>query len=147
MWKIAQRKDFKDIIPMSKALYHEMGSSLVMTDEQVMRTLDELEKNPIHGKAVILEVNGKIEGFAFLVVFWSNEYDGQICIIDELYVNPQHRNQGHGKDLIEMLKQRSVNWLGNIKALQLEVSHTNPRAEKLYIELGFKLAHNKFMRL
>lgn len=152
-WKPADSSHDADIIEMSLALYREDPSPHPVTAESVQKTLHILKTNPIRGRALVLEIDGKTAGYAFLISFWSNELGGEVCHIDELYVRPTYRSQGHGSALIEILihlnhqrnPQRPL-WPGVPVVVELEVTPDNSRGQKLYASLGFKPMKNFQLR-
>lgn len=89
-----------------------------------------------------LEIAGRVEGYALLASFWSNEYGGEICTIDEFYVTPEARGSGHGRKLLEDLKKGSALWKPKPVALMLESTPKNARAKKFYESLGFAQKKN-----
>lgn len=147
MWRNVNREEDDYVVEMSLALYREDPSPLALTAEQVRRSLEVLRREPVRGKAVVLEVEGTVVGFALLISFWSNEVGGEVCVIDELYVAPVHRGRGHARDLLRSLTAENDLWVGRVVALELEVTPDNGRAMALYTRLGFKRAKNTRMRL
>ena len=73
--------------------------------------------------------------------FWSNELGGEVCTIDELYVDPEHRGRGHATRLLEELSARSAPGLEGMVALALEVTPDNARARRFYERIGFRGAN------
>jgi ribosomal protein S18 acetylase RimI-like enzyme len=110
-------------------------------------TLLALRSQPVRGSALVLEIDGKTVGYALLISFWSNELGGEICNIDELYVSPAARRQGHASALLKGLVNDSPLWLGQPVAFQLEVTPQNAKAKALYSKLGFRVARNTTMRI
>jgi GNAT superfamily N-acetyltransferase len=102
---------------------------------------------PVRGRALVLDDEGQPGRYAFLVSFWSNELGGEVCTIDELYVVPALRSQGHSTALVASLQSGSELWPGRPVWLELEVSPLNPRARMLYERLGFVVKRNATMRL
>ena len=82
----------------------------------------------------MLEVEGRVAGYALLVAFWSNEYGGEVCCVDELYVVPGARGRGFGSALFEGIGRL---WGREPVAVALEVRPENTRALSLYRRLGF----------
>jgi ribosomal protein S18 acetylase RimI-like enzyme len=74
-------------------------------------------------------------GYAIVLDGWSIEYGGLTVELDELFVAPEHRNQGHGAKAIALLKTwcaaRGVVFMG------METTPNNVAAQKLYQRLGF----------
>jgi ribosomal protein S18 acetylase RimI-like enzyme len=106
-----------------------------------------LRHEPTRGSAVVLEIDDAIEGYALLISYWSNELGGEIVVIDELYVRPAARQQGHARRLLDLLKRPNQLRPGRVAALELEVTPSNERAAALYLRAGFQLAKNRRLRL
>jgi hypothetical protein len=86
-WRLVTRQDFDRIVAMNERLNTEDPSETMPFDGMMMRrTLSEITLNPIGGAAATLELEGKLCGYALLISFWSKEFGGEICPIDELYV-------------------------------------------------------------
>jgi ribosomal protein S18 acetylase RimI-like enzyme len=101
----------------------------------VRHTLARLRAEPLRGRAVVLDLDGRVAGHAFLIAFWSNELGGDVCTIDELYVAPGARGAGHASGLLDELAA-GRHYEGAV-ALQLEVTPGNARALRLYQRSGF----------
>jgi GNAT superfamily N-acetyltransferase len=95
---------------------------------------------------VVLEVDGKVAGYALLIAYWSNELGGEVCVIDELYVEPAHRGSRHATRFLEALAARREAWVENAVALILETTPDNERARRLYERVGFR-GRNLSLRL
>jgi ribosomal protein S18 acetylase RimI-like enzyme len=95
---------------------------------------------------VVLEVEGRAEGYALLASFWSNELGGEVCNVDELYVRPSSRRLGHARELLEALAAGAPLWPRRPVAVELEVSPSNARAQALYAGLGFEPVRNRHLR-
>jgi N-acetylglutamate synthase-like GNAT family acetyltransferase len=99
-------------------------------------TLAALRRDPHRGRAVVLDIQGQVSGYALLIAFWSNELGGDICEVDELFVAPEHRNQGHGTTLFSVIVQGNL-WPAPIAAIVLGTTPDNATARRLYERLGF----------
>ena len=141
MWRAALLEDDEAIVRMCIALNAEDPGPHPVPAENMRRTLRELRQTPVRGRAMALEVNGRIRGYALLISFWSNELGGEVCTIDELYVEPEHRGSGHATRLLQSLSERSEPWLKNTVALALEATPANVRARRFYERLGFEGAN------
>jgi GNAT superfamily N-acetyltransferase len=141
MWRSALPVDDEAIVGMCVALNAEDPGPQPVPAENMCRTLRELRRAPVRGRAVVLELDGRIRGYALLVSFWSNELGGEVCTIDELYVEPEQRGSGHATRLLQGLSARSEPWLQSIVALELETTPDNVRARRLYERIGFQGAN------
>ncbi len=110
-----------------------------MTPGRVLQALDRFRREPMRGRAAVLELQGSLEGYALLTSFLSNEYGGVICFVDELYVSPAKRGQGHGTSLFEQVMTDRTLWPEPPVGISLEVRPENLRARRLYERLGFKV--------
>jgi ribosomal protein S18 acetylase RimI-like enzyme len=122
---------------MCLALNEEDPGPAPVGREQVERTLLALRAEPYRGVALVLDSGGQCLGHAFLIAYWSNEYGGEVCVIDELFVAREWRGRGFGSELIESLARGSELAPRPPVALSLEVAQHNRRARALYQRLGF----------
>ena len=137
MWRPATRDDDAALERLCLALYREDPGPEPMTRERLRHTLTMLRNEPRRGGAVVLEMAGQVQGYALLASFWSNEFGGEVCVVDELYVQAAVRGGGHGSRLLVDLAAGRGPWPGQPAAVQLEVRPDNQRARALYERLGF----------
>jgi GNAT superfamily N-acetyltransferase len=145
MWRIANQEDDTAIVRMCLSLNEEDPGPEPVPPENMRRTLLTLRELPLRGHPLVLDVHGRPSGYALLIPFWSNELGGEVCMIDELYVQPEHRGQGHATRLIEDLAAGTLSFASKATALALEITPDNVRARRLYERLGFR-ARNLAMR-
>lgn len=143
-WRTATLEDDDAIVEMCLALNAEDPGEPV-GEPQVRRTLAELRTRPLRGRAVVAADHESVVAYALLVAFWSNEYGGEICIVDELYVRPTHRGGGLGTALFQAVEDDRTLWRERPVALELEVTPRNTRALAFYERLGFR-ARNRTLR-
>lgn len=106
MWRDAVPADDEAIVRMCAALNAEDPGPDPVPTENMRRTLPTLRESPARGRAVVLEVDRQVAGYALLISFWSNELGGEVCVIDELYVDHEHRGSRHATRLLESLAAR-----------------------------------------
>lgn len=147
MWRAAQPEEDAQIIELSLALYAEDPAPDPVPPEHTRATLAILRTEPARGMAVVLDLDGTIAGYGFLISFWSNELGGEVVVIDELYIKPAHRSQGHGRELVRLLSHQNTFSTRKPVALELEVTPENRRAAALYAQLGFTAVKNARLRL
>ena len=146
MWRDATPADDDAIVALVGQLYAEDPSPTPVPGSHTLATLARLRAEPVRGRVVVLEVDEQLEGYAFLISFWSNELGGEVCEIDELYVSRAARGQGHSTRLLDGLASRTLPWFRDAVALALEVTAANARARRLYERLGFRLHNQSFVR-
>jgi GNAT superfamily N-acetyltransferase len=148
-WRLAIEQDFDRIIEMNERLNVEDPSETMPFDGSMMkRTLTEIMVNPIRGAVAVLELSGQRCGYALLISFWSNEFGGEVCAIDELYVEPEFRSRGFATQFIQSLASGdSPIWPRRTAMINVEAYRTNPRAKALYEKLGFETSPNHYLTL
>jgi len=139
VWRIAQSADNDHIVEMSLDRFREDPGPLPVAPQNMRATLAVLRGDPGRGRAVVLEIQGRVAGYALLIRLWSNELGGDICEVDELFVVPEHRNQGYGSSLFEAITTGDL-WPAPIAAIVLGVTPGNTAARRLYERLGFAAA-------
>ena len=144
-WRAAQESEDEAIVSMCLALFAEDPGSYPVDAAQIRRTLAALRREPLRGTAVVLDIDGRIAGYALLISFWSNEVGGELCTVDELFIAATDRNRGHASRLLDDLARGEGPWRRPSVALALEVISANQRAWRLYERLGF-VGGNRTMR-
>lgn len=138
MWRHAATTNDDSIIQMCLALNAEDPGDTPVLREQVLMTLEVLREEPARGRAVVAEIDGQVVGYALLISFWSNEFGGEVCVVDELYLAPSHRNRGVGSTLVSTLRNSDQLWSDRAVAIAIEVAPNNVRARQFFAGQGFK---------
>jgi ribosomal protein S18 acetylase RimI-like enzyme len=148
-WRLAAGRDSARIIEMNERLNLEDPSQSTSFDRAMMqRTLTEIATNPIRGAVAVLASGHHLCGYALLISFWSNEFGGEVCVIDELYVEPEFRGRGFATEIVQSLAHgASPIWPRRMVRLSVEAYRSNPRAKALYERLGFAVSRNHVLTL
>ena len=133
-----EERDFEDLRDMIFCLYDEDPEGLPINDEKIGKTTREYKKHPEKLRVVMILKDGEAVGYGILVFFWSNEYGGNIVVIDELYVKKAYRNARIATDFIKSRMAACE----NAAALEVETTASNSAATRLYKRLGFESAEN-----
>ena len=85
----------------------------------------------------VAEENGSLTGFVQLYPIFSSTRMQRYWLLNDLYVNDNHRGKGYSKELIEESKElcRSSNAAG----ILLETGKSNDIGNQLYPSCGFEL--------
>jgi ribosomal protein S18 acetylase RimI-like enzyme len=137
VWRTADPRDDDEIVRMCVALNAENPGPDPVPAAHMQQTLQTLRKEPQRGRVAVLELNEHLCGYALLISFWSNELGGEVCVVDEIYVKPEHRGRQHATRLIEHLAARSGPFASTAVALTLEITPDNVHARRLYERLRF----------
>lgn len=106
-------------------------------------TLRHFAVEPSRGEIVVLERAGRPAGYAILVFFWSNEFRGEVVLLDELWIDPAERG-GTGGQVMTALQERAA--ARGAQVLTLEVLDAVPRAASLYRRAGFTSERRSWWR-
>ena len=134
--------DRKIVAQLMKDFYEEVPGIRGLSDEKIKRTFLTLSADPGKGEIQVIEKDKIIIGYALLANFWSNEWGGNVLFLDEIYIKPEFRKQGIGRDFINYLIKKKYN---HSTAIQLEVAPTNKKARALYVSIGFKPYQNEYL--
>jgi GNAT superfamily N-acetyltransferase len=136
MWRLATERDDDVLVELCLGLYQEDPGPLPARARPMRETLATLRREPWRGRAAVLDVSHQVVGYALLIAYWSNEFGGEVCAVDELYVARDFRGRGQGAALFEAIEARDV-WPAPAVAIALGITPGNARARRLYERLGF----------
>src|SRR5262245_27581721 len=121
MWRPARPDEDELLVGLCLQLNEEDPGERPVSAEQVRLTLSTFRREPWRGRALVLDLGGAVRGYALLASFWSNELGGEVCEVDELFVVPAHRGQGHGSALFAAIDRAEV-WPSRPVAIALGVT-------------------------
>ena len=81
-------------------------------------------------------------GFANLMTIYSVWTHGKALILDDLYLRPQVRGKGYGRQALVYIEKFAQE--RGCKRLQFQSEVTNPNAMEFYISQGYSPADMKF---
>ncbi|MEC3874820.1 GNAT family N-acetyltransferase [Chryseobacterium salviniae] len=85
----------------------------------------------------VAEYNGKLVGFVQLYPLFSSTRMKRYWLLNDLFVNEQHRGKGYSKELIEEAKKMAR--FTNSCGILLETGKSNDIGNKLYPACGFEI--------
>lgn len=111
----------------------------------VAAAVDGLLRDPNRGRLLVATVDGRPVGVAALSFVWAIEHGGRSSWLEELYVEPSHRNRGIGRALLGAACDTAA--ACGAVAVDLEVDAGHQRAARLYEAAGFRpLPRARFVR-
>jgi ribosomal protein S18 acetylase RimI-like enzyme len=125
--------DLDTLTRLAEDFHAEDGHVL---DEGGRRALAAIAGGEALARAWLLELEGRAAGYGVLTLGFSVEYGGRDGFIDDLYLTPEARGRGLGRQAMAFLEAKARE-LG-VRALHLEVSAENARALALYGRSGFR---------
>ena len=143
-FQLATAADLTEIHGLLFAQFHEHEIELPV--EQVRQAIAAMFESDDLGFFVVARKGHGVVGLAAVSFAWTLEHGGKSAWLDELYVDPAHREQGIGTNLLrEAIREAEAR---GCAAIDLEVDHDHRRAEALYAREGFSpLPRSRWMRL
>ncbi len=138
----AQPGDTALLLALSRDFHEEDGSPL---DAAAEATIAHVAAGEPLAPAYLLEENGAAVGFFILTLGYSVENGGTDGFIDDIYLLPQVRGRGLGKQAVALAMEQA-RAIG-IRALLLEVEAHNSRAYHLYRGMGFADTKRRLLRM
>lgn len=132
MFRKITAADREDYLRLAHDFYHSEAVLHPVPDAYLERAFDEMMRSEAYLTGLIFEWEGKTAGYALLAKTYSQEAGGSAVWIDELYVMPEFRSRGIGKDFFAHLQR-----IAPAARYRLEIEPDNARAERLYRSMGF----------
>src|SRR5215813_12986771 len=86
-----------EVLTMMRALYAEDEPASAPDYGRFPLTIERLRSEPDRGRIVLFMEDESLCGYALLIPYWSNEFGGGLLFVDELFVTPNARNRGIGR--------------------------------------------------
>ncbi len=137
----AEKVDLSRVLQYVRA-YHEF-EGVRMSDEQRTAAVNELVGSSELGRIFLIEVDGTTIGYIAVCFGFSIEFAGRDAFIDEMFIVPEYRGRGYGREVLERVKEELQS--NNVKALHLEVARDNHKAQGLYRGVGFEDREKYFL--
>jgi ribosomal protein S18 acetylase RimI-like enzyme len=142
IFRPAAKDDEANLLRMMRALAEQEPGAYYFNEHAVRRVLRRFLGDPSLGKAWIFSDGANIAGYIVLTLGYSFEYHGRDAFVDELYVEPQYRRRGIGREAVKFV-ERQARTMG-VTALHLEVDHGNDPALELYQRAGYQ-DHDRYL--
>ena len=139
--KLASLTDLDSIFKLMQDMQLDEPWTESFDESHVRYNLSELLQNPAYGLIYLASDANRAIAYLVICFDYSLEYRGKGAWVDELYVEPEHRQQGIGAYLLDLAESASREH--GAQFLHLEMGHGN-RAVELYRRRGF-VDHNRYL--
>ncbi|MBZ5704614.1 MAG: GNAT family N-acetyltransferase [Acidobacteriia bacterium] len=95
-----------------------------------------LLRDPSLGRVWLISTGQEVAGYVVLTLGYSLEFLGRDAFLDEFYLRENHRGQGLGRKVLELVEEAARSL--HVRALHLEAVRRNQAAQHFYRKLGFK---------
>jgi len=134
-FRTATQDDEADLLRMMRSLAEQEPGAYYFDEPAVRRVLRKFLADPDLGMAWIFSDGGTVSGYIVLTLGYSFEYHGKDAFVDELYVEPQYRRRGIGREAMKFVETEARKM--GVTALHLEVDYGNDPALELYRGSGY----------
>lgn len=131
--RLATPADLPQLLVLMRGYYEDDG--LAFESARASSAASRLLAEPQWGRIYVIEAGTVTVGYVAICIGFSLELGGNDAFVDELYVLPAHRGQGHARRALEFVTRNAPAW--GVCALHLEVDRYNERAQRLYMQLGY----------
>lgn len=136
------REDRADaLVALCRACHEEDGQSLSARFETAVL---EIARGEPLARAWFVRRDGRTVGYVVVTLGYNIEYGGRDGFIDDLYLIPEERGHGWGRQVLDFAVSQAAELA--IRTLHLEVELDNERARALYRSAGFEETGRRLMR-
>lgn len=122
----------EEVLAMMRVFYASPAVSTNGSEEIFQSDIDNCIGDNPYLEGYVLTENGTVLGYAMVAKSFSTEF-GKPCIwIEDLYLKPEHCEQGHGSRFLRFIAEKYPEAI-----LRLEVEADNRRAVHVYRKNGF----------
>jgi GNAT superfamily N-acetyltransferase len=126
--------DIQELLGLLTGQFQEL--EIAVSPERLRAGVDGPLRDPRLGSFLLARREGVAVAVAYLSFQWSLEHGGQSAWLEELYVQPEHRAGGIGRQLL--LEACAHAAARGCAAVDLEVEDGHARAARLYAREGFR---------
>ncbi|MCJ7855569.1 GNAT family N-acetyltransferase [Lachnospiraceae bacterium NSJ-143] len=126
--------DRDEYIKMAVDFYNSGAVIAPVGLKNIEATFDEMINSDRYVEGYFIEADGTVTGFGLLAKTFSQESGGLVVWIEELFIKPEYRSYGLGKEFFKFLDEN----FSSASRFRLETEPDNHRAIKLYKSLGFE---------
>ncbi len=130
-----KKEDYQLYMDLSREFYDSDAVLHSIPASYREETWKEIMRSEEFVKGYILEKDGIEAGYGLTSYTFSQEAGGRVVWLEELYIRPEYRCHGLGKEFFRYVDEKVA---PTVKRLRLEIEPDNLRAKKLYLAMGYK---------
>ena len=130
-----RKEDYQLYMDLSREFYDSEAVLHPIPESYREETWKEMMRSPEFVRGNILEKEGAPAGYGLTSRTFSQEAGGKVVWLEELYIRPEYRCHGLGKEFFRYVDEKIA---PEVKRLRLEIEPENLRAKKLYLSLGYE---------
>jgi ribosomal protein S18 acetylase RimI-like enzyme len=138
----ATLQDETALVPMMRALDEHEPYAIQFDESAVRAAFRQFLSLPSFGRAWLFYTGPALVGYIVLTIGFSFEFHGHDAFIDELYIAPEYRRRGFGRQALAFAEERAREM--GVNAVHLEVDRGNDAALELYRRSGYR-DHARFL--
>ena len=119
----------KSVLPLRFTMSHDAA---VRAESYRAAAFEEMVSSDDRLAGAMLECDGRPAGYGLASKMYSQEAGGIQLWLEELFVLPEYRSRGLGREFIAYMES-----LPNVARIRLEYERSNTRAAALYRKLGY----------
>lgn len=129
----AQLQDLTTLVRFNQALVEEARGKKL--DSQILtQGVQAVLNDPHRGFYTVVEVAGRVVAATLITFEWSDFRNAWFWWLQDVYVEPSHRQQGIFRLLYQYLKTQAQ--IAEVCGLRLYVYKGNTKAQEVYSRLG-----------
>lgn len=138
-----KESDKTDVLSMMREFYSSSAVYTNGSDEIFLSDIEACISGSPYIEGYVFEDNKTVQGYAMLAKSFSTEFGRQCVWIEDVFIKPEHRGKGIGKQLLLFVGQKYPE-----AVIRLEVEKENEPAVELYKKSGFEfLPYEQMIRL
>lgn len=128
--------DREFFLSAADVFYHTDAVEKPLPMKKLIAVFDEIMRSDVYAEGYIIEYNGERAGYSILAKTFQTESAGLTVWIEDIYILPEYRSKGLGKELFEYIHKA---FEGRVCRFRLEVEPENEAAFNLYKKTGFRV--------
>ena len=138
------REDKQVYMELVDEFYHSEAVLHPVPKENYENTWAELMRSNEYLECFLIEEENVTAGFLLVAYAFSQESGGKVCWLEEIYLRPEFRGKGLGKECFAFV-EREIE--PKVTRLRLEIEPDNDGARRLYERMGYhKLSYEQMIK-